>query len=537
MKGRRLLPAAALAALLAGGCDYLDNLFEEKRLDKASLTLRVEDAWLGHGLKGTECDAPGFPALPADEEGYIRWQEVPTGEYTITCTSPGYYPRRLPVYLGAGKSQADTLGLARRGDDWYPGNPFAQPKIIFMGPTSHFPGKVKFTAYPFDTARPEIFQYEWSTSQGRPDLIKQGANLTAVLDSFPEPQVEIGFGLRVKATLADTTYPVGIDSQSFLFDPNKPPRISLSYDTGNVIKVGCEDAGDAMGLVVSAFDQDGECQEIRITSREQESLNFGTLNLSFKCNLTQPIFIPVKPHGGLPASPETHANTLYLTAEDDNGRTSTVTAHLKTISNLHPVIELKHEDAPPRVFANTLQSFQIKAWDRDARVHSVDMDWGDGKHTPLSFQETPLDTIRWRFTHRFDSAGSYTVVAKAEDGCNDSDSAPLTFTVYNNNPPTVKARANGVVPATKEFQLNVMANDEDLGAGLDTLDVHIAWGDDRTDTLQGKGYTPINANPRHAYEPSSAMESFLIQVTAIDRLGNTATDTLRITRSMAGLPP
>lgn len=535
----RVLAAAAVACLAAGGCDYLDNLTDGKSVARSGLTVTVVDAWTRQPLAGALCGEPGGDPVQSDAGGRAAWSGLATGPRRIECSHGSYHPRTRPVEVTASGPAALTVALPRRSDDWYPDDPDRQVSFFQTEGNLRFPGNLKLDARPFDSSG--IFRYEWTTDLPKEALEKRGNTLKARIGTHPDEVLKLEFGLKVAVTLADTTYEVGSLTQAVWMTRNLPPELVITaYRDTAPLKVGCSPGGDYILVGVNAMDPDGECERIVITGTEA-SLSIGELRMEIPCSQLGPVTIPIKAHQGLPDVRVDHHNTLLLTAVDDNGSTDTDTLLLKTYSNLHPNVKLEQEGRAGKNFAGTDLEFTATAQDLDGRIKSLVVDWNDGRIDSLSTPNSrdPNPTFVQSFIHKWQTPGTYHIRVQVKDICEAVDSVVLPISVVANKPPVMSLAGLEYSPSTRQYSISVTVQDEDVDSGLDSLTVAVDWGDGGPGTLiQGGAYQNFDRKTvGHAYDPASTAEHFRIKVTATDSYRNSVTDTLRVTRSAAAGGP
>lgn len=445
LRGLLAVPALlGMLALLAAGCEYLDNLTETKTPDKGDLSVLVVDAWTGETLQLASCgDASGSWSERADGTGHVAKPGLTTGTHDILCSCTGYFERTYKVDVKLAGTGTTTVSLARMGGDfWYPEE---RRRVSFelLDGNLRFPGKMRLQAYPADSTG--IFQYDWTSSYH-----KNLAGFTKSILSLSTPTqtadtLEVALTLRVRATLAGRTYDVGNDSQVFVIKRNQLPTLTISRDVQDSIKVGC--GTKYLSFVLYTKDPDGICQSVNLISNDPTS-SLGVINETRSCGQGDPVLLQLKAHSSIPGLALSRENALIVRVADDNEyRDSVIT--LTTFSVLPQEINLVQADTVPENFAQTPLRFRIQASGGNSGFDSLLIDWKDGSKpdtinlAPGHF-ESSYDKF---FMHTFSEPGTYEVQATLIDKCDSASSTTLIVPISPKQLPMADLAAPGGIPA------------------------------------------------------------------------------------------
>lgn len=537
---RALAAATAAAALLSGaGCDYLDNLTNDKTLDKGGLSVTVIDAWTREPIAGATCSGEGIAEVPTDGGGKAGWVGLPTGVREIHCRHPSYFPRTGQADLPASGLDSMRVELARDPKDWYPDIPGRRVTIGHDSGNYRFPGAFRLKATPDQSGG--IFRYEWSCSHAGIRPAGNKDSWQVALPGWTDPLVRLSFALKVTATLAGRTYVV--DSAEYAFDAsrNMPPVITVgtySFKDQAEIRVGCNASQDNIRLSFQTHDPDGDCRKVTLKSSARSTSV--SLDTTLSCGATGLLTFPLKSHSGLPDAVERRENEIIITAMDDNGETATDTLRLTTVSNLHPGVLIERLNPTDKTYEDTKLEFQVRAWDRDAGfLDFLEVDWGDGqKETRPSFSHFTPDTALRTFSHFYMDSGRYEITARVRERCGAvADSMKLTMIVSPSLPPSIRTlESRGHLGG--KFNLRVEALAPDVRERKDSLLVYVEWGD-RTGSFRyaSEAGRDFMSTLTHEYDPQLPDSAFRIELTVQDTFGGTANDTLWVSRKAAlGLP-
>jgi len=468
--------AAAFVLLASGGCDYWNNLVEEKTLTRADLEVTVVDAWTGELSKDADCrDSLSGAGLTADGQGHYRIQGGSTGLYEIRCDHIWYYPGVTKVHLGKVGAH-DTVKLARRGveetsqgkvENWYPDTlrRVLIPKL--ENGYVRFPTDLDWQVRPWDTTG--RFRYEWTFRSAT--TLNHGH--LAGKEQLDQESYSPRFRARVPAERVvregkDTAiltvysllnggqagYPVGSDTLYFEWIRNLKPFIHFIEPTDSTpYKVGCG-SEPVVHVLLEAGDLDGRC-----VSRKYWAANAPSVRLKdsiLTCEVlpfTLPLSRPTQSGILQPDHSEIFGNTLYAEIIDDNGEKSIDSVTIITHTDAPPTdtLRIKHDSAAfyqvnGTYFVGEPVTFEIKGRDTDGGITRMDIKWirasdssviADPPWRPVDEHGESLgDLVVKRL---FDTADDYRVVGRVLDNCGEwTDSVSLSFTVQKNILPTIQ---------------------------------------------------------------------------------------------------
>lgn len=510
--------AAAFVLLASGGCDYWNNLVEEKTLTRADLEVTVVDAWTGEVFKDADCrDSLSGSGLAADGQGHYRIQDGSTGLYEIRCDHIWYYPGAAKIHLA--KSGAhDTVKLVRQGGkgNWYP-DPLRKVAITRLQRV-RFPSDLDWQVTPWDTTG--RFRYEWTFRSatalshghlvGKEQLDRESYSprfrARADADRVREGKDTViltVFSLMNGGPVGDT---VGSDTMAFEWVRNHKPFIHFKAPSDSTpYKVGCGGKLVTVHVRLQAGDSDldGRCTSMRIWTHNAPSLQPIDSTLScegFESNLAFELTRPTQSGKPGPNGSEEYENTLYAEIIDDNGE-----------KGRDSVTFLTHTNSPPKdtlsisgggggtYFVQEPVTFELNAKHNDGGIKQMDIEWiraSDGSDTIESWRATnfPLDSLgKYALTKLFDTPDKFQAVGRVLDDCDEwgiSDS--LTFTVVKDKRPviTFTPPETTIRDSTLSVKFNLTVIDPDAQVvGRDSLKLlRIIW--DPTDTLTDSTRVP-----------------------------------------------
>lgn len=521
MRSAKAVCAAAAAVLLlgAGGCDFWNNLVEEKTAARADLEVKVVDAWTGDPLPGAACqDTLGADAADAaDEQGVFRIQNAATGRYVIRCGHEWYYDGFANVHLTKDGAHA-MVKLARRGlSDWYPDSS-SRVAILQAKGQLRYPVDLDWRATPWDTTGK--FRYEWTF------LRSPRLNLGQLRGSEPlDPKAysprfrrraseDVGVQagpdtaiLKVYSLLDGSRSGYLVDSVVVPIDwvQNRKPfiRFLAPYDSiPPTFHVGCANEVPPVAHVrMKGGDSDGACASIRFRSLSAPSMPIDTQlacvaspNYVYRVDL--PFQRPSVPGDQNEIGQYVYDNAFVAEITDDNGEKGWDTLVIQTKTNAAPKViamnVLNSRDA--YFFPGDPITVVVRGKDADGGVQGLKFRWSadsDGAVT-LDRCENPesppqTDSLVCRFTESFTQPGFYRSQGTAIDNCDDSESVvgpPLT--IHKDNLPTFQIAGLEAQPTPGgdslrvQFSLLVRDEDQDRGLGDSLTSVIISWASEGT---------------------------------------------------------
>jgi hypothetical protein len=445
LRRARILPALAAAGLLATGCEFLDNLTEDKVPETASLLLVVRDDWTGDSLPRATCTADhGKLSASADLEGRIAFAEVPTGSYSVVCGANSYFDRKATVQVKAGAGGSSEVRLARKpGAEWYPGQQLRWVSIQGVWPDEDVIVRndlnFKVEAYPRDDRK--TFEYRYTVALGEhPDLDSgsSGRKVSPTVDDADWwvhlPKVGPSKNYRsdtifvtVSARLGDMNYVVGSESTVVSLRGNIPPRLQVIFNRDNISL-----CNESIQVGVIGEDVDGSCS-LKFSNINQYS-PLGRIDTSMPCTNA---VVSFKLKNQTPVAGQVHerSNTLNIIATDDLGAVTVDSIAFKTLPNHLPeVVEFKAMTAPASAVAGAVLSFRASLRDVDNAIDNIRVDWGDSKEELVyAFTGVGENEIVLSLTHAYTTPGNYTATLKVKNPCGGGDiTANLAVAV---NPP------------------------------------------------------------------------------------------------------
>ncbi|MBW8887290.1 MAG: hypothetical protein JF616_05960 [Fibrobacteres bacterium] len=548
--------AAAAVLLAAGGCDYWDNLVDNKTLSRADLEVKVVDAWTGEALAGASCmDSSQSVSAITDEQGVFRIVAGPTGQYAFTCGHEWYFDSVASVHLTKAGAHA-VARLARRGlADWYPPAEIIRKVGIPRpdGGVVRFPLDLDWQATPADTNG--RFRYEWTflhtdrLSHGRwvdhvqldpesysPRFRPRASTETGVQ---PGPDTVILKVYSLMAMSKSGGYLVGIDTMPFEWVRNIKPYAQFdASERARYIRAGCDRAGIRLIEPVhfKADDSDGGCDSIRLWTINAPTLR--TMDTLLSCTVVpghdfaKVEIIPPRPdaQGGLPNSDNStdYYNLLAIEITDKNGEKAKDTLTLRTHTNVPPTGWARLLDPNPTstYLEGDPLTFEVHGHDTDGGIERIDLFWTRKDETTLAanpwFNPEPSPTATSQWTQQFTTAGQYDSKGWIIDDCEDSIPVPVpSFTVVKNTPPSIVIK--NLIPAatpagdslTVTFDLTVTDADKSRGDSL--TQVIVFWSND-TFERETSPATPFTKVPpyKHTFPLPSAGSSIPIRIQAED---------------------
>lgn len=426
----RIFLALAAAGLLAAGCEFIDNLTDEKIPETADILLVVRDDWTGDSLPRATCasDRGGLSA-GADPEGRIAFAAAPTGTHAFTCRAGGYFDRKAKVDVAAGTGGRAEVRLARKaGLEWYPGLAERQVALSIKGGEFIVPGSFLVEAWPRDSMG--TFEYVYSTSLSRDRFPAKSESSVWTVDtrSLPGPYSLDSVRVTVTARLGDTAYEVGSAALEVGLVRNRPPTL-------RVVTIDKPIRCDQRALIVGvrSEDEEGPCQ-VWFQNTNQYSPH-GVIDAIFPCGDTTYHF-PLAAQPTLGDSVVNRTNTLTITVIDrHDARTDTMVV-FQTIPNFPPRIrEFAALDPLSPTVQGALLRFRASVNDSDHAINDTWVDWGDGEEElvfDVRLDGEPMNQKVMTFSHAYAEPGTYTATLRTADHCGAGAVESLTVVV---NPP------------------------------------------------------------------------------------------------------
>jgi hypothetical protein len=539
---KRLATAAAAAGLVAlAGCDYWKNLVDDKTLATATLRIQVLDAWTEKPLVDVRC-ADGKRGIDqnSDRYGEIELLRSPTGLYSITCETEGYWPFTSNLSLPA-QGRTALISMARRGGkEWYPDDLDKQVRI--QDPPGalpfreiRFPSKFQMRAAPEDSLN--RFRYIWKFAKATSFNRDAGSDLrdssVYTLQNADVPKVQEGWEdtltLIVKSRLNGNKNEYLVDSvtRPFTWVRNLRPTIRFSEYSKAPYLVGCP-TSQPLRVQFTASDPDGLCMDVHFSTLKDTNSSFGRIDTSFQCNFSKPIQFPLRNVFTVldTSAALFRSNKLYVTVKDDNSQTYQDSIVIDTKTNILPTVAAKFDSAITSAFVHEKVKVRFSVSDSDGPVQ-VAVDWGlgpDGFRT-FDFNDFGKNRVDSSAARAYDTAGNYSVHVIVSDNCNISKNYFVgSIHIKDNALPKVAltyVRKETSGDSTyMVFQLEV--TDKDVGDDADRItDVNVDWGEGPS----FHDFVTVQANYlksiRHAYAGPSARPDgkYLLSVDAHDSHG------------------
>ncbi len=553
--------AAAAVLLAAGGCDYWDNLVDNKTLTRADLEVKVVDAWTGEALAGAACrDSLQAVTATTDEQGVFRLLAGATGQYAITCSHEWYYDGAVNIHLTRAGAHA-VAKLARRGEaeNWYP-ELYRQVHIPRPDEGVRFPTDLDWQVMPFDTTR--HFRYEWTFRVAK--ALNHGhLNRDEQLDSesfsprfrtraTEEKGVQEGMDTAILTVYSllnggQTGYPVGSDTMPFAWIRNIKPNVKL--DSGmrlRYIQAGCDKPGirHFESIHFAAGDPDGGCDSIRFWTINAPTVQ--TLDTLLPCSGNQIAKIQmIPPRPGADGIPNPDGSYDYydlfsIEITDKNGEKAQDTLTLRTHNNIPPSGWGRLLDPNPTstYLEGDSLAFEVQGHDTDGGVERMDLIWTRDKVTTIPadpwFTPNESHNSTYQWTESF-TAGSYSSEAWIIDNCEDSIPATIlpNFTVVKNTPPLfvisrlISPTSPGGDSLMVSFELTV--TDADKGRGDILTQVRVFWTNNtyEQETSPTTPFTKVGGY-HHAYPLPSAGSSIPVRIQAEDNHSGVSDTTINV---------
>lgn len=503
----RILGAAAL--LTVSGCDFWDNLLDEKTVAKAGVTLQLEDAWLKSQLPDAQCeDSVRSLAFTHQGAGKYSLNGVPTGKYVVKCEAPHYHPIRAGFSVPAKGAQV-TLKLARKGGlaDWYP-DPGLRVDIATILGAIRYPTAIGLNAEPSDTTGAFRYEWEFRSAGGMSQGLGEGPGGLPVSARSLRPYYE---GLATEAngvkTGPDTVilrvysgldkargeYLAGEASLTFDWVRNRLPFVDLiRTDADATYKVGCA-AKKFFKVTVRGGDSDGVCDSIRIYAKGVGT-SFGRLDKTIGCSsetiLPLELLLPSPAPSMFNDQRTDFRNILYAEAIDDNGEKAVDTLTVVTYSNILPIVNLRMKSPATTYFERDYVPYFVNAYDSDGQIDKFIFGEGgsDDKQYPMERNGSHYDSLD--FTYQFNEARSYQVKAQADDDCPDASfSDILRIKIHKDSVPVIR-----YINPTKYIRRDTLFHAFDM----ELIDQNIADKVDHFTIIEvdwGDGTTPDNPEP------------------------------------------
>ncbi len=530
MRVPRLLPAAAaIAGLLAAGCDYWRNLVDTKAVTVVPLRIQVRDAFTGKPLEEAHCtDSARGIDFTTDSTGDFAMEDAGTGSYDLLCNTKWYYDRTMHFDL-RGNGGTFPMGLARRGgDQWYPEDPGKKIRALEMPSQFRTPLTFKITAYPpVDNG---TFRYEW-TFANNPRFNQYFARESAgksffilIADPakvFEGPDV---LTLRVKSRLAGhEEYLVDSASIAVNWTRNVLPTLKLSANREQ-IRVGCGPIGDSISIGFEADDSDGHCDSVVFQAMDSASA-FGRIYERRNCNDPRRFVLhPKNIFGGSREEILTANEKLFVSVYDDNKEHTDSTMSFTVTSNSLPTVSSGKASRGTIFFTNEPVSYWIAAKDSDGPVYDRFINWGDGEEPKVDLKQDNVHFLLDTLTHAYQYPKDSVIVrAGVVDNCGDVNEFQNReyLTIRKDiNPDIVLTPQSNPYPSIAGkifYQVQLTVKDLDVYEGLDRFThITIDWGDSTivdTSTQVGKEFDQLL---RHHFSTPPALGERRLRVEVFD---------------------
>jgi hypothetical protein len=553
---------AAAAVLLAGagGCDYWNNLVEEKTAARADLEVKVIDAWTGEPLAGAACrDSLRGASATADDQGVFRIEGASTGQYEFTCGHPWYFDGAAKAHLTKNGAHA-IVKLARKGlSDWYRDSSRTVAIPLPRNGSVRIPLDLDWGATPWDTTGK--FRYEWTflhsprlnLGQSRGDepldpkayspRFRRRASQDMGIQAGPDTAI-----LKVYSLLdgSRSGYLVGSDTVPFEWVQNRKPYIRFLDQWKSEVrqyKVGCANELPSPPIVgLKAGDSDGVCASLRFRSLSAPSLSIDT---PMAC-VASPNYVyrvplrfqrPSVPGEQNEIGQYVYDNTFIAEITDDNGEKAWDTLLIQTKTNAAPKVVTARL---PSGRASYLQSepvtFEVKGKDTDGPIKRLELSWtGDSGVGGFDVWENPDpafgDSLGYRFTESFSQPGVVTWQARVIDACNDTGSMDGTsLFIRQNHPPTIHVSnfTSSRSPSGDSLRVHVAflltVKDEDATLGDSLTSVGVYWGNDG---YQADSAPAARLPFEHTFSPGR-QDTVLVKILAYDALSSQSDTTFQI---------
>lgn len=539
---RARVAIAATALLAAVGCDFWNNLIDEKTLSHGDLTVRVVDAWTGETLRGGECkDSLRGIDLAPDQDGAFRLRGGSTGPYAIRCGHEWYWDKEADVGLTA--SGADlTLKLARQGGtSWYPDTGRVSLPRNAAG-VVRYPLDLDWVATPTDDSG--RFIYEWNFLHNRQFLdrghlrphVPLPKNAYSPRYHVPIPAeggVQEGPDtviLNVYSLLRDPKEPEWVGSDTIPIDWVRNLKPIVKFDSASFsnrrYKVGCQQPKKQISL--ANYDLDGVCKSLHLwsTASSYSLPGFDTF-LSCETYKTS-IYLPlVEPGKGTDAingldGAEEFENTLIAEIADDNGEKSRDTITFRTFRNVPPFARITAPGRARYLVGDSIP-VELEAHDTDGTFSDMYIRWyGVGtKQTMGTENDTliqPGNRANFPAVVRLWAADSVEYWGWVKDNCAESFETPhRSVWVYESRPPQISNIKGQMLPdgdsalVTLDFEVR----DPDADLGDKVASVWIDWGDGRFDPVLPDA-PPFNFHAQRTKFLPAPASSIRVGIHAID---------------------
>jgi hypothetical protein len=529
------------AALLAAGCDYWNNLVDDKALTRAPLRIKVTDALTNWNMYPTKCKDPDRGLdIPTDEAGEIFLPNAGTGPYSITCYTPwGYYEKNVKFDLTSAGANL-FIKMARMGgkENWYKDDTLRQVRIRNQFDTIRFPSIFQMSAYPEDPEH-KLLHFIWKFSKATHldrDEFSSIANTNIYDMNSGTNDADIGpdtLTLTVlsllNGTSKDEIYEVGTYKRAFTWVRNLLPKFEITLlSKTDSVGVGCPDS-QPLSIGFEAFDPDGECKSVTFSTRKATTSSLGKIDTVFDCDYKKIVVFPMKNTFNALSHDYSFGlgNTLYISVMDDNFKTFDTSIQISTKTNILPNVTASIVGLPAVVFLNEEVKVKYQVADSNHPVREVLTRWGDGENfhgqTRIDYasQEELThivnDTISHYYTEQSPPEG-YTVQVTATDPCLDTShvKAGKLIVLKNSDPKAVLSSGHREISGDgnliQSFRLSL--SDSNVFDGLDRYTrILVDWKDGTPTTDSTKRGEPYSVDISHKYTappgPSGKYELFI----------------------------
>jgi hypothetical protein len=560
--------AAAIVVLGSGGCDYWNNLVEEKTLTRADLAVTVIDAWTGDAFSDADCrDSLSGIELASDGQGEYRILGGATGLYEIRCDHIWYYRGAAKIHLAKAGAH-DTVKLARRGEpeNWYP--PGGLRTVAIPRPNQgivrvRFPTDLDWQVTPWDTTG--RFRYEWTFRQattlnhghlnGQEQLDAESYSPRFRARATAEKIVREGKDTVILTVYSlmnggPVGYPVGSDTMFIEWVRNRKPFIYFQapFDSNPpTYKVGCVNVDTIARVNLLAGDSDGQCASIKFWTQNAPSVGIKEMTLTCEDltpNLKLPLSRPAQPGRPRPDGSDEYENTLYAEITDDNGEKGRDSVTFLTYTNAPPGVGFSIlGSSGGTYFVNDPVTFQVTGNDTDGGIQQLDVQWtrASDNHTRDEYSR-PTNRLlessgQYTLTTRFTEAdtGTYRAVGIATDNCGDgTTSVSRSFAVVKDNRPiitfshpdtTVKSGGDSL---QVQFNLSVMDPDAQIVDRDSITFLRINWDTSAVYTNTNRVQSIMETKFNHTFPMPSPGTSLRIGIHVEDQHSGFADTAFRV---------
>lgn len=528
---RPLLALSLLFAALLAGCQYWENLAGEPKPAKAPFSGRVVDAYSKRPVGGAAVEVAGLSTV-SDADGYFRLDQVPTGRRRLSLSGTSYVSESFEVAIGKEGESGRTLALVRNPASFFAGR--EPPRLRVLG-ALRAPGLVTLgPSQPLDSN----FRFAYSSTGG---AVERSPDALPEYSFFvPRPLSDTAI-LKVYYQAEGRSYLAAEDRLPLLVAANRKPSFSLFANP--VQTLTCR---DSIALPYKALDPDGECDSVEFRIRQPTSSLFyrngiGRGRVKGECGegvALLPLFNPanflVNPDNRDYRGPAARSETFTIEgrAYDDNKADSILVETVTVRTSRQPEIGIAYPSTLTHYRGEEVRFEFTARGPNGVSIVDIEIDYGDGSD-PRTLK-VEKDTVVRTELHRFDTAGTFTVVftARAADCGISRDSVEVT--VRRNTPPSISLffPRGQTLPdsGAGEIEILMRITDPDTESGKDSLtSVLIEFGDGSTLSLRDAlREFHTGKTLRHTYTHAASV--FPVRVRAFDLRGGLGEKTSEIRR-------